>query len=122
MLKLVKYLKPYILLLILLIGLVYLQVQMNLLLPDYMADIVNKGIIGKDMSQIYSTGLSMLIVTAIGAVASIIVGFLSSRIATGFAYDIREKVLKHLMVRRTRTSVIKYYAKDLEKQGLKKYY
>ena len=33
--------------------------------------------------------------------------------------DIREKVLKNLMVRRTRTSVIKYYAKDLEKQGLK---
>lgn len=33
--------------------------------------------------------------------------------------DIREKVLKHLMVRRTRTSVNKYYAKDLEKQGLK---
>jgi len=33
--------------------------------------------------------------------------------------DIREKVLKHLMVRRTRTSVTKYYSKDLEKQGLR---
>lgn len=35
------------------------------------------------------------------------------------SYDIREKVLKYLMVRRTRTSVNKYYAKDLEKQRLK---
>lgn len=33
--------------------------------------------------------------------------------------DIRENVLQYLMVRRTRTSVMKYYAKDLKAQGLK---
>ncbi|MBV1767139.1 MAG: NgoFVII family restriction endonuclease, partial [Methanobacterium sp.] len=41
------------------------------------------------------------------------------RIVQENAEDIRENVLQYLMVRRTRTSVIKYYAKDLKKQGLK---
>lgn len=35
------------------------------------------------------------------------------------ANEIREDVLQYLMVRRTRTSIMKYYGKDLEKQGLK---
>ncbi len=33
--------------------------------------------------------------------------------------EIRDKVLKQVMVRRTRTEVMKYYADDLQKQGLK---
>ncbi|MDP1551930.1 MAG: helicase-related protein [Methanobacteriaceae archaeon] len=41
------------------------------------------------------------------------------RIVQENAEDIRENVLQYLMVRRTRTSVMKYYAKDLEKQELK---
>ncbi|HLC78263.1 MAG TPA: helicase-related protein [Candidatus Nanoarchaeia archaeon] len=35
------------------------------------------------------------------------------------AEDIRENVLQYLMVRRTRTSILKYYGKDLDKQKLK---
>jgi len=35
------------------------------------------------------------------------------------AKEIREKVLKYLMVRRTRTEIEKYFKKDIEKQGLK---
>lgn len=35
------------------------------------------------------------------------------------AKDIRENVLQYLMVRRTRSNIIKYYSKDLEKQELK---
>lgn len=35
-----------------------------------------------------------------------------------YSNDIRENVLKEIMVRRTRTSVAKHYKKDLEKQGL----
>ena len=39
-----KYLKPYILLVLLVIGLTYVQVQTELALPDYMSDIVTNGI------------------------------------------------------------------------------
>ncbi|SFV33883.1 helicase-related protein [Thermoflavifilum thermophilum] len=35
------------------------------------------------------------------------------------AKEIREKVLKHLMVRRTRTEIVKYFSEDMKKQGLK---
>ncbi len=35
------------------------------------------------------------------------------------AKQIRQKVLSHVMIRRTRDSIVKYYGKDMEKQGLK---
>ena len=35
------------------------------------------------------------------------------------AKEIREKVLKHLMVRRTRSEIVTYYGKDLENQGIR---
>ena len=35
------------------------------------------------------------------------------------AKEIREKVLKYLMVRRTRTEIIKYFSEDMKKQNLK---
>ncbi|KLO23178.1 ABC transporter [Marinitoga sp. 1197] len=44
MLKIMKYLKPYSLYLILAIALLYIQAMTNLALPDYMSDIVNVGI------------------------------------------------------------------------------
>ena len=44
MLKLLKYLKPYILLILLAIGLLFLLVNADLALPDYLSQIVNVGI------------------------------------------------------------------------------
>lgn len=41
------------------------------------------------------------------------------RIVQENAKDIRENVLQYLMVRRTRSSIVKYYKNDLEKQKLK---
>jgi ATP-binding cassette, subfamily B, multidrug efflux pump len=44
MLRLTKYLKPFILLIILAIGLLFIQAQADLALPDYMSQIINVGI------------------------------------------------------------------------------
>jgi ATP-binding cassette subfamily B protein len=44
MLRLAKFLKPYILLIVLAIGLLFVQAQADLALPDYMSDIINVGI------------------------------------------------------------------------------
>ena len=44
MLRLVKHLKPYIVLIIIAIGLLFVQANCDLALPDYMSDIVNTGI------------------------------------------------------------------------------
>lgn len=92
MTKLIKFLKPYTWLILVLVVFTYLQVMANLKLPDYMAKIVNEGIILKDNSIIYHNGLLMLAVTLAGAACAIIVGYLASRIATGFSRDIRKQV------------------------------
>ena len=42
-----------------------------------------------------------------------------SQVLNNAMSEIRDKVLKQVMVRRTRTEVMKYYADDLQKQGLK---
>lgn len=94
MLKLIKYLKPYIWLLLPLIILTYLGVLANLELPNYMAKIVDSGIIGEDMSSIYQNGILMLTVTLAGGLAMVGVGFFASKIATGLARDLRKKVFE----------------------------
>lgn len=94
MIKLFKYLKPYIWLIIPLVILTYLQVMATLQLPDYMAKIINEGIIAGDMNAIYANGGLMLLVTLGGAAAAVGVGYLAARIATSFARDIRRKVFE----------------------------
>lgn len=91
-----KYFKPYWFAFIVLVVFTYLQVMATLKLPDYMAEIVNKGIIGGDMQTIYRSGLLMLLVTLGGALASIVVGFFASRIATGFTRDIRHALFSRV--------------------------
>ncbi len=44
MLRILKYLKPYILLIVIAIGLLFVQAQADLALPDYMSKIINDGI------------------------------------------------------------------------------
>ncbi len=57
-----------------------------------MAKIVNNGILVKNTDEIYRNGGLMLLVTLGGAMCAVVVGYLASRIATGFARDIRGKV------------------------------
>ncbi|MDB5184112.1 MAG: multidrug transporter ATP-binding protein [Candidatus Saccharibacteria bacterium] len=87
--KLFPYLKPYLLWFVALVVFVYGQVQATLALPDYMADIVNKGIIGADTNYVIQTGIMMLSVTLLGGLCTIAVGFTASRIATGFVKRLR---------------------------------
>jgi ATP-binding cassette subfamily B multidrug efflux pump len=90
--KIFAYFKRYLWQSIILLGMVYLMVWATLALPDYMAEIINKGIVAQDLSFIWRTGGIMLLIAFGGAAASVVVGFLASRIAVGFAKDIREGV------------------------------
>lgn len=92
MTKLIKFLKPYTLALVAIFALVYVQVMTDLQLPDYMAKIVNQGIIGQNSSIILSTGGLMLLVSLLGAVCTVGYGFLAARVATGFSKNLRERV------------------------------
>ena len=55
MLKLLKYLKPYILLVLLAIGLLFILVNADLALPDYLSQIVNVGIGNRHAAKSIST-------------------------------------------------------------------
>lgn len=92
MLKLFRYLRPYIWPLLLLLVLVFFQVLANLQLPDYMAKIVNEGIVGENNHIIWVNGGWMLLVSLGGALCTVGVGYLAAQIATGFSMDVREKV------------------------------
>jgi ATP-binding cassette subfamily B protein len=94
--QLVRFIKPYWLLFILLVGFTYLQVMANLKLPDYMAKIVNEGIIAGSMHEIYHSGLVMLLVTLGGAACAVGVSYLASHIATGFTRDVRQALFSRV--------------------------
>lgn len=94
--NLFKYFKPYIFLLIILIILVGGQAFVNLSLPDYMAKIVNQGIVSKDLAKVWSNGLQMLLLTLFGGLCAIGVGFLAARISSGYVRKLREAVFKHV--------------------------
>jgi ATP-binding cassette subfamily B multidrug efflux pump len=89
---LVKYFKPYILLLVVLIALVGVQAYVNLTLPDYMAKIVNLGILKKDIGEVWDNGLKMLLITLGGGVCTVAVGFIAAKISAGYVRKIREDI------------------------------
>lgn len=92
MFKLLKFAKPYVFLLAVLGVFTYFQVKANLALPDYMARIINDGIMAKNNDVIYQNGGVMIAITLGGALCAVVVGLLAARIATAFSRDIRNKV------------------------------
>jgi ATP-binding cassette subfamily B protein len=87
--KLAVYLKPYTGGLTLMIILLFTQAFCNLLLPNYMSDIVDIGILRNDMKYLVSLGIKMTLITIAGGAANIMVCLFSSKIASGIARDLR---------------------------------
>ncbi|HEX9025454.1 MAG TPA: ABC transporter ATP-binding protein [Clostridium sp.] len=108
MIKLFRFLKQYTIHIVLIVILIFTQVLANLYLPTLMADIVDKGIVQKDVVQTISflgfsgeysgvdyilrIGGIMLLVSAGGALCSVLSTLLSSRTAVGFGRIIRNKL------------------------------
>ena len=86
----------YWLMFIILVGFTYAMVMANLWLPDKMSEIVNNGIIKQDMPAIWHNGLAMILVTAVGGLCSIVIGFLAARIATGMAQKLRTELFERV--------------------------
>lgn len=96
MLKLIKFLKPYSLLILGAVALLFVQAICDLSLPDYMADIVNTGVMTGKVNYILQTGSKMILITLLGTVASVTVGYLSSVIAAGASHDVRSHLFKKI--------------------------
>ncbi len=73
------------------------QIYFDLRLPDYMSDLtVLIKTPGSTVSDIWGTGLEMLACTLASALLAIICGYLSSQIAAGFSYTVRERVFNQV--------------------------
>jgi ATP-binding cassette, subfamily B, multidrug efflux pump len=100
-LKLAKYLKPFIPLIIFAVAVLFLQAFCDLSLPNLMSRLVNM-VIGQTNPEsqnlpdksIFSLGLQMLAIALTGGIAAVGVSFLSTRIAAGIARDLRFEVFK----------------------------
>ena len=94
MLKLIEYMKSYIGMILCAVALLLVQAICDLALPDYMSDIVNTGVMGGNSGYIFEIGGKMLLVTLLGTVASITVGYFAAQVAAGVARDLRLDIFK----------------------------
>ena len=84
-----KFYKPYIFAVLLIIGVLFGQAMCELALPGYMSKIINKGIVIQNLETIKSVGLIMIVVAFASMVFSISGSFIASRVAAKSARDIR---------------------------------
>jgi len=96
MIKLLKNLSVYKWAVLAVIVLVFIQTMADLFLPTLMADIIDKGVVTGDTPYIWKIGGFMLLISALGAIASVIASFYSSKAAMGVGRDIRRKVFNHV--------------------------
>jgi len=96
LLRLLKLFTPYLLWLVLLVLFVWGQATVNLTLPDFTSKIVNEGILLNNLDSIWSNGLLMLLITSLGGLCAIGVGFLATKISTGYVRRLREKVFEKI--------------------------
>jgi ATP-binding cassette subfamily B protein len=73
-----------------------IEVSMDLLQPTLMASIVDHGIMTKDVSHIYSTGLIMLGVALIGLLGGVGCTVFSSIASQNFGNDLRINLFEHI--------------------------
>lgn len=96
MIRLLKYLRPYMWPAIFSIIFVFLQSMANLYLPTLMSDIVDTGIVKGDLPYIYKMGALMLVVTLVAGAFTVIANYLASKVATGFGRDVRNTMFEHV--------------------------
>lgn len=98
MFKLLKNMRPKeIIMSIICIIFILGQIYFDLSLPDYMSELTTLiNTVGSEINDIVLVGFKMIGCTLISAVLAILCGFLSSKIASGFSYEIRKKLFHHI--------------------------
>lgn len=96
MVKLFRFLRPYLWLLFWVMLVLFAQSIAELYLPTLMAEVVNNGMMKGDTGYIWKYGSYMLIVALVGSFCSIIGSYLSSIIGMGFGRDVRAGVFSRV--------------------------
>jgi ATP-binding cassette subfamily B multidrug efflux pump len=92
MFKLLKYLKPYRWQAVAIVLLTAVQAISQLYLPNLMSDIVNRGVVLKDIDFIINTGLVMLGYALIVSICTIVGRYFAAKTSVGFAKDLRRDI------------------------------
>ena len=92
--KTFSYLKPFIPMIIIGIVLTFLQGMCSLYLPNLMSDIVNNGIVGQSLDEVYKYGRYMLYVTIGFMACAILATFMASKVSAGFGRNLRDAIYK----------------------------
>ena len=108
MIKIFKYLRPFIGLVVLIIAFLIVQSISDLYLPTLMSEVVNNGMMKANFAYIWRFGFYMLLVAGLSGASSIAGAYLSSRAAVGMGRDLREAVF---------TKVEGYSLHEIDKLG-----
>ncbi len=95
--RLIKYLKPYLLWVILAPVSMIGEVVLDLLQPKLMSKIVDMGVLGGDMNIIIKTGIIMLVTVIIGGLCGVLCSAFSGMAAQNFGCDLRNDLFKKVM-------------------------
>jgi ATP-binding cassette subfamily B protein len=90
--KVFEFMKPYKWLIAITAALLLVEAGTALVLPSYMADIVNDGVIAGHVNVIWRNGIIMLGMTILGVVVAVAAGFFTARTSAGVANDLRQAV------------------------------
>jgi len=96
MIRLFRYLKPYIWLVMSVLLFLFLQAMAELYLPTLMSDVVNNGMMKGDTGYIWKYGSYMLVVALISSLCAITGSFISARVALAWGRDVRSVVFKRV--------------------------
>ena len=97
MFRLVKYMKPYVWQCLAVVLAVGLQVYGALMLPTMMAEIVNSGIIKKDIAFIIRTGGLMFGVAVMSALGALISSYFSAKVSAAISRDMKRDVFSKVL-------------------------
>lgn len=89
-----KFFKPYIPIVFMIIAFLFGQAMCELALPGYMSDIINNGIIKQDTGYIYNTGFMMVLIAAGSMICAIGASFFASKAASGALKNTRSALFK----------------------------
>jgi len=95
--KLVKYIRPYMLFVLLAPVSMVGEVMMDLLQPKLMSKIVDEGVLGSSMDVIIKTGILMLITVIFGGLCGAGSAFFAGCASQGFSRDVRNDLFSRVM-------------------------
>lgn len=73
------------------------EVSMDLIQPDMMAEIVDKGVLGSDMNVIITVGIKMILTVILGGISGVLCGVFANLAAQNFGNDLRKDVFSKIM-------------------------